>query len=112
VLQNVVLQAAGIDLNQDQSLGGGERQNRIGNYFDNTTVFMGKYIGSDVFIQSLFSFRYDENRQTWGGLKLEPDIGLEMQNPLFSVGVNMVPLHPETWFIEDVSFSIIWRRSF
>jgi hypothetical protein len=115
LLQNVVFQAAGINANQktDQTLNDTrERQNRFGNYFDNTTVFMGKYIGRDMFVQSLFSFRYDENKQTWGGLKLEPDIGLEMQNPLFSVGVNMVPLHPETWFIEDLSFSIIWRRSF
>jgi hypothetical protein len=115
VLQNVVFQAAGMNQSQNQSQNDTrerESQSRIGNYFDNTTVFIGKYIGSDVFLQSLFSFRYDENKQTWGGLKLEPYIGLEMQSPLFNIGVNMVPLHPETWFIEDVSFSLIWRRSF
>jgi hypothetical protein len=113
VLQNVVFQAAGINQNRDREQeGGAERQSRAGNYFDNTTVFIGKYIGSDVFVQSLFSFRYDENKQTWGGLKLEPDLGLEMQSPLFSIGVNLVPLHPENWFIEDLSFSLTWRRSF
>jgi hypothetical protein len=112
VLQNVVFQAAGINRNRDQEGSTGARQPRAGNYFDNTTVFIGKYIGSDVFVQSLFSFRYDENKQTWGGLKLEPDIGLEMQSPLFAIGVNLVPLHPETWFIEDLSFSLTWRKSF
>jgi hypothetical protein len=113
VLQNMVFQAAGI--NQDRGRrqeGISERQSRAGNYFDNTTVFIGKYIGSDLFFQSLFSFRYDENRQTWGGLKLEPEIGIEMQSPLFNIGVNLVPLHLESWFIEDLSFSLIWRRSF
>jgi hypothetical protein len=113
VLQNVVFQAAGI--NRDRGMAqeaASERQRRAGNYFDNTTVFIGKYIGSNVFVQSLFSFRYDENKQTWGGLKLEPDIGLEMQSPLFNIGVNLVPLHPENWFIQDLSFSITWRRSF
>jgi hypothetical protein len=113
LLQNVVFQATGMDQNRGPGQeGASERPRRFGNYFDNTTVFIGKYIGSDVFVQSLFSFRYDENRQTWGGLKLEPDIGLEMQSPLFNIGVNLVPLHPETWFIEDVSFSLTWRRSF
>jgi hypothetical protein len=113
VLQNVVFQAAGINQNRRREQETvTERQMRAGNYFDNTTVFIGKYIGSDVFVQSLFSFRYDENKQTWGGLKLEPDIGLEMQSPLFNIGVNLVPLHPENWFIEDVSFSLTWRRSF
>jgi hypothetical protein len=115
VLQNMVFQAAGINQNRNQSQkldGAVERQSRVGNYFDNTTVFIGKYIGSDVFVQSLFSFRYDENKQTWGGLKLEPDIGLEMQSPLFSIGVHLVPLHPENWFVEDISFSLTWRKSF
>jgi hypothetical protein len=113
VLQNVVFQAAGINQVQGQEGEDAvERERRFGNYFDNTTVFIGKYIGSDIFVQSLFSFRYDENKQTWGGLRLEPDIGLEMQSPLFSIGVNLVPLHPENWFIEDISFSLTWRRSF
>jgi hypothetical protein len=113
LLQNVVFQATGINRNRSQDQEGtDERQQRAGNYFDNTTVFIGKYIGSDIFVQSLFSFRYDENKQTWGGLKLEPDIGIEMQSPLFTIGVNLVPLHSENWFIEDLSFSLTWRRSF
>jgi hypothetical protein len=113
VLQNMVFQAAGINQNRGRTQDGvSERQMRAGNYFDNTTVFIGKYIGSDIFVQSLFSLRYDENRQTWGGLKLEPDIGLEMQSPFFNIGVNLVPLHPENWFINDISFSLTWRRSF
>ncbi|MDR1565939.1 MAG: translocation/assembly module TamB [Treponema sp.] len=116
VLQNMVYSAAGIspgggnDLNSSGEPA--ERAYRAGNYFDNTTVFFGKYIGSDIFVQSLFSFRYDETKQTWGGLKLEPEIGLEMRNPLFNIQLNMALLHPENWFINDVSFTLTWKRSF
>jgi hypothetical protein len=89
-----------------------ETKNRVGNYFDNTTVFLGKYIGSDIFVQSLFSLRYDENKQTLGGISLEPEIGMEMRNPLFNIQLNMMFLHPENWFINDVSFTLTWRKSF
>jgi len=65
-----------------------------------------------VFGQALLSVRYDENRLSMGGVILEPELGIEMRNPLFDVRFNMIPLHPENWFVNDVSFSIIWRRSF
>jgi hypothetical protein len=113
VLQNMVFQAAGFN-NNTVTPGGEtiEKENRVGNYFNNTTVFLGKYIGSDIFVQSLFSFKYDENKQTWGGISLVPEIGMEMRNPLFNIQFNMMFLHPENWFIEDVSFTLTWRRSF
>ncbi|WP_169312623.1 translocation/assembly module TamB domain-containing protein [Leadbettera azotonutricia] len=122
VLQNMVFQAAGFNNGSNTPSTGsgtgttgeetmpGER--RAGNYFDNTTVFLGKYIGSDIFVQSLFSWRYDETKQTWGGIRFEPEIGLEMKNPLFNIQLNILPLHPENWFIDDVSFTFTWRRSF
>ncbi|MDR0718510.1 MAG: translocation/assembly module TamB domain-containing protein, partial [Treponema sp.] len=115
VLQNVVFQAVG--WNDSASSGGTNDDNersrtRAGNYFDNTTIFFGKYIGSDIFLQSLFTFRYDKNKQEFGGMNLEPDIGLEMKNPLFNIQMNIVPMHPENWFIDDISFTLTWRRSF
>jgi len=110
VFQNVVLQATGTQpgANDDNV----DRPYRVGNYFDNTTVFMGKYFGADVFGQAMLTVKYDENKVTMGGIKLEPELGIEMRNPLFDVRFNMVPLHPQNWFIDDVSFSLIWRRSF
>ncbi|MCL2472788.1 MAG: hypothetical protein FWF26_03830, partial [Treponema sp.] len=85
---------------------------RIGNYFDNSTVFIGKYFGSNMFGQAMLSFKYDENQIDYGGLKLEPEIGLDMRSPLFDIQFNMTPLHPENYFVNDVSISLIWRRSF
>ena len=108
VLQNVVLQATGLQANDPNV----DRRYRVGNYFDNSTVFIGKYLGPAMFAQAMLSFRYDEKRVNMGGLRLEPEIGLEMHSPLIDVGFNISPLHPENLFIDDISFSVIWRRSF
>ena len=109
LIQNMVFQAAGAQPRDDAFI---DRPYRVGNYFDNTTVFMGRYFGAAVFGQAMLSVRYDENRTTMGGLILEPEIGFEMRNPLFDIRFNMLPLHPENWFIDDVSVSLLWRRSF
>jgi hypothetical protein len=101
ILQNVVFQAAGIRINTG-----------LGNYFDNTTVFFGKYLGPNIFLESMLSLKYDPAKQTWNGLALEPEIGFEMRNPLFDIRMNMLLLHPENWFINDITISLIWRRSF
>ena len=108
VFQNMVLQATGTGP-EPNTLGS---TYRVGNYFDNSTVFLGKYFGADLFGQAMLSFKYDEDKISLGGLRLEPEIGLEMRNPLFDVRFNMLPLHPQYWFINDVSFSVIWRKSF
>jgi len=89
-----------------------DRNNRLGNYFDNTTVFVGKYIGQDMFVQGMLSVRYDENVLTMGGLKFEPDIGIEFTTPLFNIRWDFFPYSPENWWVNDNSISIIWSRSF
>jgi hypothetical protein len=106
VLQNAFFQAAGLQKNTV------DRVNGVGNYFDNTTVFFGKYIGRDMFVQSMLSLRYDQNKTTWGGLTFEPDIGLELESPLFNIRWDFVPTHPENWFINDNSITLTWSRSF
>jgi hypothetical protein len=104
-LQNVLYRGFGLNqFSDDQNI-------RAGNYFDDTTVFLGKYIGADIFVESMFSWRYDPARQEWGGMRMEPELGLEMRNPLFDVRLNMNPLHSENWFINDITFSLVWRKS-
>ncbi|MDR0623760.1 MAG: translocation/assembly module TamB domain-containing protein, partial [Treponema sp.] len=105
VLQNAFFQAAGLQNTVD-------RINSVGNYFDNTTVFLGKYIGRDMFVQSMLSLRYDKNKTTWGGLTPEPDIGVELETPLFNIRWDFIPTHPENWFMNDNSITLTWTRSF
>jgi hypothetical protein len=105
VLQNAVFQLTGLQDPVDR-IGG------VGNYFDNTSVFIGKYIGSSMFAQAMLSLRYDENKVTMGGYTFEPDFGIELQSPLGSFRWNLVPVHPESWYISDCSFSWTWSMTF
>ena len=89
-----------------------DRSHRLGNYFNNSTVFMGRYIGADLFGEALITFQYDPLNPDWGGVVLQPEIALEMQTPLFDIRFSINPLGTENWFMEDISFSLIWRRSF
>jgi hypothetical protein len=94
---------------QDQPV---DRIGWVGNYFDNTSVFVGKYIGSDMFAQLMLSMRYDEKKRTFGGYTFEPDFGIELQSPLGNIQWNLVPSHPENWYIDDCSFTISWNFTF
>jgi hypothetical protein len=106
VLQNAFFSATGL---QQTPV---DRNSGVGNYFDNTTVFLGKYIGADMFVQSMLSLRYDENKTTFGGLSFEPDIGVELQTPLFNIRWDFIPTHPENWYVNDNSITLTWSRSF
>jgi hypothetical protein len=105
VLQNAFLQFTGWRNPVD-------RIGRVGNYFDNTTVFLGKYFGSNMFAQFMLSTRYNENKIDWWGIELEGDLGIELHSPLFDIRWNIVPLHLENMFVNDISFTLLWRRSF
>jgi len=89
-----------------------DRNSRVGNYFDNTTVFVGKYVGQDMFVQGMLSVKYDENKQSYGGLKLEPDIGIELQSPLFNIRWDFFPYNPQNWWVNDNSITLTWSKSF
>jgi hypothetical protein len=110
MLQNAVFRAAGLQDPVDR-IGG------VGNYFDNTTVFLGKYIGRDMFVQGMLSFQYDKNTPGLGGTGLTPilDIGVELESPLFNIRWDFAPAHPENWEnwnVSDNSITLIWSKSF
>jgi hypothetical protein len=105
LLQNALFQTIGTGTE-------GGSAYRAGTFFDNTSILLGKYIGSDMFAQAMVSFRYDENNPASGGLRIEPDIGLDMHSPLVDISMNITPLHVENWFLDDVNFKVTWRRSF
>ena len=109
-LQNAVIFGAAGDFVQttDDIM----RGNRFGNYFDNTTVFVGKYIGHDMFIQGMLTMRYDENSTSFSGLRFDPDIGIELQSPFVSIRWDFFPYHPENLWVNDNSITLSWSRSF
>jgi hypothetical protein len=105
-LQNAVFQVLGTQdpVEQNRSV--------VGNFFDNTTVFVGKYLGSDLFFQAMVSLRYDEYRADFAGLRIEPDIGIDFRTPIVNIQWNLSPRHPENLFVNDQSVSLVWRWVF
>ena len=89
-----------------------DRNFSVGNYFDNTAVFIGKYIGRDMFIQGMLTMRYDEYSVELGGLVFEPDIGIELQSPYVNIKWSFFPYHPENWWVSDNSITLSWRMIF
>jgi len=48
------------------------------------------------------------------GFSVEPDIGVEMQNPLFGIGISVTPEpeHLNAFFLNDANLTLTWRRTF
>jgi len=88
-----------------------EQSKTMGNYLDNTAVFMGKYIGKEMFIQLMLSVQYDQYRTSYGGMRLETDIGVDLRTPLFDIRWNVTPQRFDQLFVSDQSISLLWRWS-
>ena len=89
-----------------------DRSNRVGNYFDNTSVFIGKYIGKHMFISGMLTARYDENSNFLGGVRIEPDIGIELDSPFVNIRWDFFPYNPQNWWVTDHSITLSWSMSF
>ncbi|GHV81934.1 hypothetical protein AGMMS49991_04920 [Spirochaetia bacterium] len=98
------------------------------NLLDNTSVSLGWYIGTDMFVQGMLSLRYDDflnpnegftttNRGLqWGQYIFEPDIGIELNSPWFDIRWNVSPrvgqMDVEKMFINTMSFSLTKQWTF
>ena len=112
-LRTQILQNAVFETVRDRNPG--EEPATMGNYLDNTAVFIGKYFGPDLFGQAMLAFRYDPYQKEYGGMKPELNFGLDLRSPLFDVRWNAGPLNLERFYIGDFvsnqSISLIWRWS-
>ena len=112
VLQNIVFG------NSVQNVDSSSRWT-AGNFLDNTTVYMGKYFGSSLYVDALLHFSYYDrdvyqNRvyentmfpAVFGNLLFLPEIGLEFDSPfgLIRWGISPIP--------EDNNITLSWRFSY
>jgi hypothetical protein len=99
-----------------------DRQSQLGNYLDNTTLFGGKYISPDMFVQGMVTMRYDANRDNsggiLGGMTFQQNYGFELQGPVvfnnynFRIRWDFLPEHPENWYANDNSITFTLTKSF
>lgn len=95
----------------------------FGNFFDNSTVYIGKYFGSFIYVDSLMRWNYDQNKVAEGlsttGLIFQPEIGFEMQSPFANIRMDLAPdvssnqslLSSNLW-VQAASFTLSWKFSF
>ncbi len=93
----------------------------IGNYFDDTTVYMGKYLGSAIYADALMHFSYYDPKSVdntgnaqgvFRNLLFQPELGLEVATPFFLLRWGFTPTSPKTLFVADNSVTLSWKFSY
>jgi len=88
----------------------------LGQYLDNTSLFVGKYIGNDLFVSGTLSANYFEGQRlqsVFGGLEFETSVNLEMETPFFNLGWSYLPGSlTSRSFVEDNRISLRWQFAF
>lgn len=111
VLQNILLDTLPGDFSTTFT------RNPIARYLDNTTVFLGKYITNDMFLQAIIQLSAREG--LGGGLFITDDIGLDIEvsyewdNPLYDLSVSMQPESlAVTDILDSIKLGVSWNITF
>ncbi len=97
VIQNILLDTIPGDFSSSFT------RNPIARYLDNTTVFLGKYITKDMFVQAIMQLSINEGVNS--GLFITDDIGFDIElsyewdNPLYYLTLSM---RPESFEFSDL----------
>ncbi|MBQ0166147.1 MAG: translocation/assembly module TamB domain-containing protein [Treponema sp.] len=94
-----------------------EEQASLGNYFDNTTVYIGKYIGNTIYLDALFRFVYQENSSEgniYRRLAFQPEVGLELPSPFATIRWSIAPdiTSAKNLWVPYTSISLSWSFKF
>ncbi len=93
--------------------------NPAGNYFDNTTVYIGKYLDNSIFADAMLRLDYDENRvgdrYTVNGLSFRPEIGFELDSPFVNIRWSMSPDFEDLLnlrLVQNTALTLSWKLDF
>jgi hypothetical protein len=124
IFQNIVASAIeeGQTVPEEQNVANQEAFPSLGSYLNNTSVFMGRYLGDELFLEMLVQLQADpaqnvpgrreDDIQSLGGVLIDPEIRLEWQTPFFLLEWNFAPKNPEELFIRDNVFTFSWGFSY
>jgi len=108
VVRSQVFQRWLYDLSGLSALSGISDTTTLADYLDNTAIVGGKYIGDKLFFQVMLTLVSDPLASTIP-LSLDSDISIEWKAPHFTLNWSVQPKNLDTLFIEDQSFSFLWR---
>ncbi len=89
----------------------------FGRYLDNTSIFLGKYLGNDLFLEMMLRFQSPDLLAPntiggLGGVNIDSEISLEWKTPFFLLEWSLLPKHPEDLFLTDNTLSLSWKFSY
>lgn len=91
----------------------------IGNFLDNSTVYIGKYLGSALYVDAMLHLSFEDGQvtdiQSAGRLLPQPEIGLELESPFGNIRWNMAPdinALLKNQFVPSTSLTLSWKFSF
>jgi translocation and assembly module TamB len=105
VVQNVLL----------RGLLGEKSTGNANNPLDNTTLSLGKYLGTDLFLEMLVRFQSAEPWSADAGtyrIQAEGELNFEWETPFFLLEWSIVPRHPENLFVTDNTLGLKWKFSY
>jgi translocation and assembly module TamB len=113
ILQNLLRER----LFQEQIAQEALQEQGLGRYLDNTTLFLGKYFGNDLFIEAMLRLRmsnnYIEELKAYEELQIESKISLEWKTPLALIELNFQPDFEDIFStIAKASVALSWRFAF
>ena len=112
MIQNVILDRV---LNQEIAQDP-ESEGTVGRYLDNTTLFLGKYLGNDLFLEALVQIQQDPITAGEFGqneLDLSMEVGLEWKTPFFLLNFSVSPDFEEPMnSLQNTSLGFSWDFSY
>ncbi len=86
------------------------------NPLDNTTLSLGKYLGTDLFLEMVVRFQAADVTESGlyeeSGVQTEGEINFEWSTPFFLLEWSFAPKHPEDLFLTDNSLGLRWSYSY
>ena len=91
----------------------------IGNFLDNSTVYIGKYLADSLYVDAMLHVSFEDgfvnDINSAGGLLFQPEFGMELESPFANIRVNMAPdinalMHNQ--FVPSPSLTLSWKFAF
>ncbi len=91
----------------------------IGNFLDNTTVYIGKYLGSSLYVDAMLHVSFEDsnvnNIASAGKMLFQPEFGMELESPFANIRVNMAPdinALLKNQFVPSASLTLSWKFAY
>ena len=115
VLQNTYNYSVARNLEKEK----GNQTVSIGNFLDNTTVYIGKYLGSSLYVDAMLHVSFEDSKTndiaSAGKVLFQPEFGMELESPFANIRVNMAPninALLKNQFVPSTSVTLSWKFTY